>query len=117
VEVVESRFSSFTDLIYLVNFTNDPKVSFKVKLTDKITQYNILIPNSKYYDILIEDNTFENFQKMFGVNEIGKIISVGLPLTKDLFTFFNNENPDKLVTIPWSELREGFVYDKISEIL
>jgi hypothetical protein len=38
-------------------------------------------------------------------------------LTKDLFTFFNNENPDKLVTIPWSELREGFVYDKISEIL
>jgi hypothetical protein len=54
---------------------------------------------------------------MFGVNEIGKIISVGLPLTKDLFTFFNNENPDKLVTIPWSELREGFVYDKISEIL
>jgi beta-1,4-mannosyl-glycoprotein beta-1,4-N-acetylglucosaminyltransferase len=117
VEVVEDRFSSFTDLIYLINFTNDPKVSRKIKLSDKITQHNILIPNSKYYDILIEENTFENFQKMFGVNEINQIISVDFPLNKDLFTFFNNENPDKIITIPWSELQEGFIYDKISEIL
>jgi hypothetical protein len=117
VEVVEDRFSSFTDLIYLINFTNDPKVSRKIRLSDKITQHNILIPNSKYYDILIEENTFENFQKMFGVNEINQIISVDFPLNKDLFTFFNNENPDKIITIPWSELQEGFIYDKISEIL
>jgi hypothetical protein len=116
-EVIEDKFSSFTDLIYLVNFTNDPKVSYKIKLSDKIFQYNILIPNSKYYDILIEENTFENFQKMFGVNEISEIISTDMPLSKDLFTFFNNENPDNLITIPWSELREGFIYDKISEIL
>jgi beta-1,4-mannosyl-glycoprotein beta-1,4-N-acetylglucosaminyltransferase len=116
-EVIEDKFSSFTDLIYLVNFTNDPKVSYKIKLSDKISQYNILIPNSKYYDILIEENTFENFQKMFGVNEISEIISTDMPLSKDLFTFFNNENPDNLITIPWSELREGFIYDKISEIL
>jgi beta-1,4-mannosyl-glycoprotein beta-1,4-N-acetylglucosaminyltransferase len=116
-EVIEEKFSSFTDLIYLVNFTNDPKVSYKIKLSDKISQYNILIPNSKYYDILIEENTFENFQKMFGVNEISEIISTDMPLSKDLFTFFNNENPDNLITIPWSELREGFIYDKISEIL
>jgi hypothetical protein len=66
---------------------------------------------------LIEENTFENFQKMFGVNEINQIISVDFPLNKDLFTFFNNENPDKIITIPWSELQEGFIYDKISEIL
>jgi beta-1,4-mannosyl-glycoprotein beta-1,4-N-acetylglucosaminyltransferase len=117
VDVIEDRFSSFIDLIYLVNFTNDPKVSYKIKLSDKITQYNILIPNSKYYDILIEENTFENFQKMFGVNEISQIISVDFPLNKDLFTFYNHENPDKIITIPWSELREGFIYDKISEIL
>jgi beta-1,4-mannosyl-glycoprotein beta-1,4-N-acetylglucosaminyltransferase len=117
VEVVEDRFSLFTDLIYLIKVTDDPKVSYKITLSDKITQYNILTPNSKYYDILIEENTFKNFQKMFGVNEISKIISVGFPLSKDLFTFFNNENPNKLITIPWSELREGFIYDKISEIL
>lgn len=117
VEVVETKFNSFTDLVYLINFTSDPKVSSKIKITDKITQYNILIPNSKYYDILIEENTFENFQKMFGVNEINKIISIGFPLGIDLFTFFNGENPDNFVTIPWSELQEGFIYDKLSEIL
>ena len=117
VEVVETKFNSFTDLVYLINFTSDPKVSSKIKITDKITQYNILLPNSKYYDILIEENTFENFQKMFGVNEINKIISIGFPLGIDLFTFFNGENPDNFVTIPWSELQEGFIYDKLSEIL
>ena len=117
VEVVETKFNSFTDLVYLINFTSDPKVSSKIKITDKITQYNILIPNSKYYDILIEENTFENFQKMFGVNEINKIISIGFPLGMDLFTFFNGENPDNFVAIPWSELQEGFIYDKLSEIL
>jgi beta-1,4-mannosyl-glycoprotein beta-1,4-N-acetylglucosaminyltransferase len=117
VEVIENKFESFTDLVYLINFTSDPKVSSKIKITDKITQYNILIPNSKYYDILIEENIFENFQKMYGINEISNIISVIFPLNKDLFTFFNGENPDNLITIPWSELKEGFVYDKISEIL
>jgi beta-1,4-mannosyl-glycoprotein beta-1,4-N-acetylglucosaminyltransferase len=117
MEVVENRFNLFTDLIYLINVTNDPNVTYKIKLSDKISQYNILIPNSKYYDILIEENTLENFQKMFGVNEISKIISVGLPLNIDLFTFYNHENPDKIITIPWSELKEGFIYDKISEIL
>jgi hypothetical protein len=117
VEVVKTKFELFTDLVFLINFTDDPKVSFKIELTDKITQYNILIPNSKYYDILIEENTFENFQKMYGINEINNIVSVGLPLNMDLFTFFNGKNPDNIITIPWFKLKEGFVYDKISEIL
>jgi len=51
------------------------------------------------------------------VNEISQIISFDFPLNKDLFTFYNHENPNKIITIPWSELREGFIYDKISEIL
>lgn len=117
INVVESKYNSFNDLVYLINFTDDPKVSFKVTLSDRIIQYNILIPNSKYYDILIEENTLENFQKMFGVNEIDKIISVGLPLSKDLFTFANGDNFDNTITFPWSELKEGFIYDKISKIL
>ena len=117
IEVSEKYFEQFGDSIYLINFVNDPKISFKVKLSDKITQYNILIPNSKYYDILIEENTFENFQKMFGVNEIKKIISLGHPLNKDLFFFFNGEKPGTLLGIPWGELKDGFIYDKISEIL
>jgi beta-1,4-mannosyl-glycoprotein beta-1,4-N-acetylglucosaminyltransferase len=117
IEVSEKYFEQFGDSIYLINFVNNSQISFKVKLSDKITQYNILIPNSKYYDILIEENTFENFQKMFGVNEIKKIISLGHPLNKDLFFFFNGEKPGTLLGIPWGELKDGFIYDKISEIL
>jgi len=117
IEVSEKYFEQFGDSIYLINFVNDSQISFKVELSDKITQYNILIPNSKYYDILIEENTFENFQKMFGINEIKKILSSGHPLNKDLFLFFNGEKPGTLLGITWGELKDGFVYDKISEIL
>ena len=117
IEVSEKYFEQFGDSIYLINFVNDSQISFKVELSDKITQYNILIPNSKYYDILIEENTFENFQKMFGINEIKKILSSGHPLNKDLFLFFNGEKPDTLLGITWGELKDGFLYDKISEIL
>jgi len=117
IEVSEKYFEQFGDSIYLINFVNDSQISFKIELSDKITQYNILIPNSKYYDILIEENTFENFQKMFGINEIKKILSSGHPLNKDLFLFFNGEKPGTLLGIPWGELKDGFIYDKISEIL
>lgn len=117
IEVPEKYFKQFGDSIYLINFVNDSQISFKVELSDKITQYNILIPNSKYYDILIEENTFENFQKMFGINEIKKILSLGHPLNKDLFLFFNGENSGTLLGISWGELKDGFLYDKISEIL
>ena len=54
---------------------------------------------------------------MFGINEIKKIISLGHPLNKDLFFFFNGEKPGTLLGIPWGELKDGFIYDKISEIL
>jgi hypothetical protein len=117
IEVSEKYFEQFGDSIYLINFVNDSQISFRVELSDKITQYNILIPNSKYYDILIEENTFENFQKMFGINEIKKILSLGHPLNKDLFLFFNGERPGTLLGISWGELKDGFLYDKISEIL
>ena len=117
IEVSEKYFEQFGDSIYLINFVNDSQISFRVELSDKITQYNILIPNSKYYDILIEENTFENFQKMFGINEIKKVLSLGHPLNKDLFLFFNGEKPGTLLGISWGELKDGFLYDKISEIL
>lgn len=117
LESSEVHIDSFKDLIYLINFTENPKEPFNIKISERITQYNILLPQSKYYDILIEDNTLKNFQKMFGVNEVKKILSSDLPISKDLFTFCNGENSDNLLEIPWYELREGFVYDKISEIL
>lgn len=105
------------DSVYIINFISNSQVSFKNKVSDKTTEYNILIPNSKYYEVFIDENTIENFQKMFGINEIKKILSSDLPISKDLFIFCNGEKPNNLLEMPWSELREGFVYDKISEIL
>jgi hypothetical protein len=112
-EIIENDWDS----VYIINFIKNSKISFKNKVSDKTIEYNILIPNSKYYEVFVNENTIENFQKMFGVNEINKILSSDLPISKDLFIFCNGENPDNLITIAWSELREGFIYDKISEIL
>ena len=105
------------DTVYIINFVKNPQLLFKNKVSDKIAEYNILIPNSKYYEVFIDENTIENFQKMFGVNEIKKILSSDLPISKDLFFFCNGEKPNNLLEKPWKELKEGFVYDKISEIL
>jgi hypothetical protein len=116
-ESYDTHTEKFWDTIYIINFVTDSQVSFKVKLSDKITQYNILIPNSKYYEVFINENTVENFQKMFGINEIKKILSSDLPISKDLFIFCNGEKPGNLLGVSWKELKDGFIYDKISEIL
>jgi hypothetical protein len=116
-ESYDTHTEKFWDTIYVIKFVTDSQVSFKSKLSDKITQYNILIPNSKYYEVFINDNTVENFQKMFGINEIKKILSSDLPISKDLFIFCNGEKPGNLLGVSWKELKDGFIYDKISEIL
>ena len=77
-------------------------------------QFNILLPPLKYYDILIEQNTLENFQKMYGVNEIKKIISSFYPLNQDLFKFVND---GKFIEYSWAELKNEFIYDRIKGIL
>ena len=87
-----------TDLFYI-----EPKNSFK-----------ILLPSSQYYDIVIDENTLENFQKMYGANEIKKILKSFYPLNQDSFEFINDK---KSVEYSWSELKDEFVYDKIKDIL
>lgn len=77
-------------------------------------QFDILLPKSKYYDVLIEDNTLENFQKMYCVNEIKKIISSFHPLSRDLFKFVND---GKFIEYSWDELKNEFIYDRIKGIL
>jgi len=116
LEEPEKYFELDGDFVYLINFTEIPTLPFKLQLSDKVSQYNILVPNVKYYDIFIEENTLENFQKMFGFNEIKKIMSEKLPLKKDLFIFFDGSNFNNLLSIPWSDLKDGFVYDKIYNI-
>jgi beta-1,4-mannosyl-glycoprotein beta-1,4-N-acetylglucosaminyltransferase len=76
--------------------------------------FNILLPTSKYYNVLIEDNTLDNFQKMYGVNEIKKIITSFYPLNQDLFRFVND---GKFIEYSWAELKDEFIYDRIKNIL
>jgi hypothetical protein len=87
-----------TDLFYI-----EPKNNFK-----------ILLPSSQYYDVVIDENTLENFQKMYGVNEIKKILKSFYPLNQDSFEFINDE---KSVEYSWLELKDEFIYDKIKDIL
>jgi beta-1,4-mannosyl-glycoprotein beta-1,4-N-acetylglucosaminyltransferase len=82
--------------------------------SEKDNQFDILLPTSKYYDILIEENTLENFQKMYGVNEIKKIISSFYPLNQDLFKFVND---GKFIEYSWRELKDDFIYDRVKDIL
>lgn len=76
--------------------------------------FDILLPTSKYYDVLIEENTIENFQKMYGVNEIKKIINSFYPSKQDLFKFIND---GKFIEYSWAELKNEFIYDRIKSIL
>ena len=97
-----------TETVSVINFT------FNLSLPPHDTRFNILLPTSKYYDVLINDNTLENFQKMYGANEIKKVLQSFYPLGKDLFVFVNG---DKSVEYSWSELKDEFIYDKIKDIL
>jgi hypothetical protein len=97
-----------SDYIIPITFTTD---LYNIKTKNN---FKILIPSSQYYDILVEENTLENFQKMYGANEIKKILKSFYPLTQDSFEFINGE---KSVKYPWSELKDEFIYDKIKEIL
>lgn len=81
---------------------------------NKDNQFDILLPSSQYYNILIEENTLENFQKMYGVNEIKKIISSFYPSSQDLFKFVND---GKFIEYSWAELKNEFIYDRIKGIL
>lgn len=91
-------------------------ITFKTDLNNinSKNKFEILIPSSQYYDIMIEENSLENFQKMYGTNEIKKILESFYPLNQDLFEFVNGE---KSLELKWSELKDEFIYDKIKEIL
>lgn len=75
---------------------------------DNIKIHYIQIPNQKYYDIFVNDNTLENFQKMFFLNEIKKIIILQHPLDIDIFEFYFE---GKTISYPWSIIKDTFIYD------
>jgi hypothetical protein len=97
-----------SDYIIPITFTTD---LYHVKTKNN---FKILIPSSQYYDIVVEENTLENFQKMYGANEIKKILKSFYPLNQDSFEFINGENS---VECSWLELKDEFMYDKIKDVL
>lgn len=97
-----------SDYVIPVSFTTD-LCSVKTK-----NNFKILLPPSQYYEVMIEENTLENFQKTYGINEIKKILKSFYPLNNDSFEFINRE---KSLQISWADLKNEFLYDKIKDIL
>jgi beta-1,4-mannosyl-glycoprotein beta-1,4-N-acetylglucosaminyltransferase len=97
-----------SDYVIPVTFTTD-LCSVRTK-----NYFKILLPPSQYYEVMIEENTLENFQKTYGINEIKKILKSFYPLNNDSFEFINGE---KSLQISWGDLKNEFLYDKIKDIL
>jgi hypothetical protein len=96
------------DNIMVITKSNNLTYSGFKKISENSEIYYIPIPTKKYYDILIEDNTLENFQKMYFLNEVGKILYSKYPINVDEFTFYYG---GKYITYKWSEIKHEFIYD------
>jgi hypothetical protein len=88
----------------------------KVEIVSKSDTHKFLVavPSTQYYDVLINENNIKNFQKMYGINELKKILISFYPLNKDLFEFHHKGNT---LLMPWQELKDEFIYDKIKSII
>lgn len=94
--------------ISIVTYTTSITSELYKEVSDNIKIHYIQIPNKKYYEVLIEDNTLQNFQKMYFINEIKKILFSQHPLDIDIFEFYV---AGKLKSYTWSEIKENFIYD------
>lgn len=77
-------------------------------ITDNIKIHYIPIPTQKYYDVFVNENTLENFQKMYFLNEIKKILILHYPLDIDIFEFYVG---GRLLSYTWSQIKNEFIYD------
>jgi len=98
------------DTVSIVTPTDKVSSKYSNVVSDKITLYYIVKPVEPYYDVLIEDNTLENFQKMYFLNEIKKILFSLNPLDFDIFEF---KVGGKLLSFVWSDIKDKFIYDII----
>jgi hypothetical protein len=96
------------DSVFIIKPTDKLSSKNTIKISDKIETHFIIIPKKKYYDILIRKNTLENFQEMYFLNEIKKIIIFQFPLDIDTFEFNYKGNSSKY---NWSEIKNSFIYD------
>lgn len=98
------NYESISIVTHTTSITSE---SYK-EVSDNIKIHYIQIPNKKYYDVLIEDNTLQNFQKMYFINEIKKILFLQHPLDIDIFEFYV---AGKLKSYTWSQIKDNFIYD------
>lgn len=96
------------DSISIITHTNNIAKKEVVHVSDNTKIFNIQIPNKKYYDVLIDDNTLENFQKMYFFNETKKVLFSQYPLDIDIFNFYVG---GKLKSYTWSQIENEFIYD------
>lgn len=105
------------DSISYINFTDKILLEYEVRLSEKSIVHYILKPSQQYYDILIEDNNLNNFQKMYCINEIKEVINHLLLLSQDLVSFTNGKTNSSPITYSWGELKNHFIYDLIKDIV
>jgi hypothetical protein len=100
------------DSISIIKSSNNISSKNLTKVSEKIITHFIVLPKEKYYDILIKENDLKNFQEMYFLNEIKKILVLQFPLDIDIFVF--NYNGISL-TYSWSEIKNNFIYDLLNK--
>jgi hypothetical protein len=94
--------------ISIVTHTNIVSTEKYKQVHDNIKIHYIQIPNEIYYDVFLNNNTLEDFQKIYFLNEIKKIITLQFPLDIDIFEFYFS---GKKISYPWSIIKDRFIYD------
>jgi hypothetical protein len=107
---VNGEYDDFDSLSIISRAKNIATESHK-EVLENIKIHYIQVPNEQYYDILIEDNNLKNFQKMYFLNEIKKVLFSQHPLDIDIFEFHLAGN---VTSYSWSEIKKNFVYDLLT---
>lgn len=99
------QFSDYDKIINL-NFTSSFNFLPKTEISENFINYNIYIPNQKYYES-------EKFELEFGFNEIKQILKNYDPLNNDLFNFCICDEKlrfEKTKTFSWREIKNNYMY-------
>lgn len=96
------------ETISIVSHTTSITSESYKEISSNCKIHYIQIPNKKYYDVLIDDNSLVKFQKMYFLNEIKKVLFSLYPLEVDIFDFYF---AGKIISYPWSEIKDNFIYD------
>ena len=101
-----SNFSEY-DLVLNFNFTKSYDYPHKVILPNNLTNFNIYIPEKKFYESL-------KFELEFGLNEIKNILTKLNCLNQDIFEFCIFDeilHKDTSTKLTWFDIKNNRIYD------